>query len=724
MKKLLFLTFVLLMIVLTATAVPAKRGQYKMLTLADGTEVKAMLVGDEHGHYWLSEDGTAYLNVDGTYQVVDAETIAEKAKVRRLRVNTQRMERMRASRRVGEVGKYTGLKRGIIILVNFKNTTFNATHTNTLYQRIANEENFNEGDFQGSMVDYFKAQSRGKFELDFDVVGPVTVKNSSSYYGKNNSDGDDMHPAEMVIEAVNIVKDQVDDWKQYDWDNDGKVDQVYVVYAGKGEADGGSESTIWPHAYTLSDSKQYGDGTGPVTVAVGLKVDTYACGSELNGYGDIEGIGTMCHEFSHCLGYPDFYDIDYSGGWGMDCWDLMCSGSYNGEGFVPAGYTSYERWVAGWEEPIVLEDEDVNVSSLPSLQKSGQSYIIYNKKNRNEYFLLENRYQEDWDKELPGSGLLILHVDYNKSVWDQNQPNDDPNHQRMTWIQADNKLQTSRYGGAEYLTNAGLKTDLFPSGSNNSFNRSTTPAAKLFNNNIDGTKFLTSSVENITRNADGSIAFKFVAQYNSQGGGVTPDPNPNPNNDQSVVFYESFNLCGGKGGNDDNWETSVATAAFLPDNEGWAAAASYGGYQCARFGKRDKSGIAKTPLFTLTSNENTLTFKASAWGTDGKTLTLSSEGASVIIEPNEFTMKSGEWSTHTAKISGAGTISLVFTPEKRFFLDEVTVVDNIVATSITTVGIPASRPTGIYTLDGRYVGTDASVLPHGLYIINGKKIAK
>ena len=98
MKKLLFLTFVLLMIVLTATAVPAKRGQYKMLTLADGTEVKAMLVGDEHGHYWLSEDGTAYMNVDGTYQVVDAETIAEKAKVRRLRVNTQRMERMRASR--------------------------------------------------------------------------------------------------------------------------------------------------------------------------------------------------------------------------------------------------------------------------------------------------------------------------------------------------------------------------------------------------------------------------------------------------------------------------------------------------------------------------------------------------------------------------------------------------------------------------------------------------
>ena len=723
MRKLLFLASVLMMFALTATAVPAKRGMYKMLTLANGTEVNAKLVGDEHGHYWLAEDGTAYTKVDGTYQVADAETIAEKAKVRRQRVNAQRVKRMKASRRVGEVGSgYFGKKRGIIILVNFKNTTFNAKHTNALYQRIANEENFKEGDFRGSMADYFKAQSRGKFELDFDVVGPVTVKNNASYYGKNDSEGNDLYPGEMVCEAVKLAKDQVSDWKQYDWDNDGYVDQVYVVYAGKGEADSGEENTIWPHAYALSEAKGYGDGTGAVTVATGLKVDTYACGSELDGYNSIEGIGTMCHEFSHCLGYPDFYDIDYSGGWGMDVWDLMDQGSYNGEGFLPAGYTSYERWVAGWEEPIVLEDEDVTVNSLPSLQSSGQSYIIYNKKNRNEYFMLENRHQEAWDADLPGSGLLILHVDYNESVWAQNQPNDDPNHQRMTWIQADNKLQTARYDGTEYLTLAGLKTDLFPSGSNNSFNRSTKPAAKLFNNNIDGTKFLTSSVEDITRNADGSIAFKFVAQYNNQGGSVTPDPDKPTVGD--AVFYESFDQCAGKGGNDDEWGSSVASATFLPDIDGWVAAASYGGSQCARFGSSTKSGVAKTPLFTLTSDENTLTFKASAWGNDAKSLKLSAEGATVIIEPKEFTMTSGEWSTYTAKISGTGTISLVFTPGKRFFLDEVKVIDDVVATAITTVDTTVKRPAAIYTIDGRYVGSDASILGRGLYIINGKKVIK
>ena len=723
MKKLFILTSVLVMCALTVLAVPAKRGIYKMLTLADGTEVKASLVGDEHGHYWLTEDGTAYMDVDGTYQVVDAKAIIEKAKVRRQHVDTQRMKRMKASRRVGSVGNYTGKKRGIIILVNFKNTTLNAKHTNAFYQRIANEPNFKEGDFNGSMADYFKAQSRGKFELNFDVVGPVSVKNNASYYGKNDSNGDDMYPGLMVCEAVALAKEQVSDWKQYDWDDDGYVDQVYVIYAGQGEADSGVENTIWPHAFSLSEAKEYGDGTGAVTVATGLKVNTYACGSELNADSKIDGIGTMCHEFSHCLGYPDFYDTDYSGGWGMNCWDLMDSGSYNGDGYLPAGYTSYERWMAGWEEPIVLEDEDVNVSSLPSLQSSGQSYIIYNKKNRNEYYMLENRQQEAWDASLPGSGLLIVHVDYDASAWEQNQPNDDPKHQRMTWVQADNKLQTVRQYGQEVLTYSGMKTDLYPSGGNNSFNRDSKPAAKLFNNNVDGTKFLTSSVENITSNADGSIAFKFVAQYdNNQGGNVTPDPDPNP--DQTIVFYESFDQCNGKGGNDDEWSSSVASATFLPDVDGWAAAASYGGYKCARFGSSKKSGIAKSPLFTLTSNENTLTFKASAWGSDTKTLTLSAEGATVVIEPKEFTMTSGEWTTHTAKISGTGTVSLVFTPGKRFFLDEVKVVDNVVATSIATVGVPASRSTGIYTIDGRYVGTDASVLRHGLYIINGKKVVK
>ena len=380
MKKVLVTTMMLAM-TMAVMAVPAKKGMWKTITLADGSELRATLVGDEHGHFWKAENGQAYSLQNGVYVAVDAQQVIEKAKARRAKVNAKRVQR----RTFGHPTTITGNKKAIMILVNFSDVKYKASHTNALFQKIANEENYTEGKFKGSMADYFKAQSRGKFELDFDVVGPVTVSKKQSYYGQNDSDDNDMYPGELVVEAVNLAKQQITDWTPYDWDGDGYVDQVYVVYAGKGEADGGAETTIWPHAFDLNSAKKYGDGSGPVTVGTNLKVNSYACGPELNGTtGDITGIGVMCHEYSHCLGYPDFYDIDYSGGQGMGSWDLMDQGSYNGDSYVPAGYTSYERWFAGWETPVELSADDVEVTAMKSLQNGGESYIIYNDKNANE----------------------------------------------------------------------------------------------------------------------------------------------------------------------------------------------------------------------------------------------------------------------------------------------------------------------------------------------------
>ena len=723
MTKKLLATIALGMMTLTAIAIPAKRGLWRTLTLNDGTEVKAMLVGDEHGHFWKATDGTTYGMTANGYEMIDAQTVINKAKVRRHEVNSKRAKRLAGNTGAKKAqSNFTGVKKGLIILVNFSDKSFKTDNNKALYQRIANEKNFKYGKFTGSMCDYFLAQSLGQFELDFDIVGPYTVSQKYSYYGENDSNDNDKRPAEMVIEAVKKAKDDVTDWAQYDWNNDGEVDQVYLVYAGYGEADSGLEKTIWPHAYDLESAKFYGEGTGSVKVANNLVVNTYACGAELSANGNIGGIGTMCHEFSHCLGYPDFYDIDYSGGYGMDCWDLMDQGSYNNDGFTPAGYTSYERWVAGWTEPTVLETEDVTVDSMKSLQSSGESYVIYNKKNRNEYYMLENRQFDGWDKDLAGNGLLIIHVDYDEDVWFNNQPNDDPKHQRMQWVAADNKYQYQMYEGVKYLTWEGLADDPFPYKTTTAFNRSTKPAATLFNKNVDGTKYLTSSVENITRNADGTISFKFVADYQSQGGGNTGDTTKV--NVEGAVFYESFDQCAGTGANDDNWGSSVASSQFLADNDGWSADALYGGYQCARFGSSKKSGKATSPMITLTSNVNTVSFKAAAWGSDGTTLNLSATGATVTIDPAEFTMVGSEWTTFTATITGVGNINLVFTPAKRFFLDEVVVMDNTVQTGIATTEAATPKQTRIYTIDGRYAGSDANSLKHGLYIINGKKVVK
>ena len=500
--------------VTSAMAVPAKRGLTKELTLTDGTRVTATLVGDEHGHFWLAADGTAYQAVDGAdvYASVDRQQVIQKANAKRAASNARRMRRM-APCRVGEVGGITGQKKGLIILVNFSDESFQSSNNNALYQRIANEANFSYGDFKGSMRDYFYAQSEGQFELTFDVVGPVSVSKIQSYYGANDSDGNDKYPATMVIEALKKADSQVN-YADYDWDGDGEVEQVYVVYAGKGEADGGASTTIWPHEWELSSAATYGDGAGAQTLD-GVRINTYACGGELNGStGAVAGIGTMCHEFSHCLGYPDFYDTDYSGGQGMGYWDLMDSGSYNDDGYQPAGYTSYERWVAGWKTPTELTST-TQIDNMKALQTAGSNtYIIYNSGNSNEYYLLENRQKTGWDQSLPGEGLLILHVDYSASAWSSNTPNDDPSHQRMTWIAADNKYQYTTYQGTKYYSFDGMANDPFPYGSVNAFNASTTPAAKFYNKTADGTYYLDSSVENITQNADGTVSFKFRAASN------------------------------------------------------------------------------------------------------------------------------------------------------------------------------------------------------------------
>ena len=509
-----------MVVTVTMMAIPAKRGQWKTLILQDGTEVRATLVGDEHGHFWKAENGQTYAERGGVWVAVDGQQIIKKAKARRVKVNAQRVKR----RTFGHPTTILGKKKAIMILVNFKDKSFQSSHDNALFNRIANEEGFSEGNFKGSLADYFKAQSRGKFELDFDVVGPVTVTKKYSYYGENDDAGYDKYAGEMVCEAVELAKNEVQDWAPYDWDNDGYVDQVYLVYAGKGAADGGADDTIWPHAYDLYSAHHDGDGTGPVEVGTNLKVNSYACGPELDGQsGDINGIGVMCHEYSHCLGYPDFYDIDYSGGQGMGEWDLMDGGSYNDDGYQPAGYTSYERWFAGWEEPIELKADDVEVRGMKSLQNGGEFYIIRNDNNPDEFYLLENRQQDGWDASTPYAGLLILHCDYDAGVWEQNKPNDDPNHQRFTAVPADGEYTYEIWDGTKYYDAA----EPFPYGSVNAFNRKfktkddqAKNAARFFTKTSNGTYWMNGSVEEIKQNNDKTIDFDFVANFS---GGLQGD---------------------------------------------------------------------------------------------------------------------------------------------------------------------------------------------------------
>ena len=190
------------------------------------------------------------------------------------------------------------------------------------------------------------------------------------------------------------------------------------------------------------------------------------------------------------------------------------------------------------------------------------------------------------------------------------------------------------------------------------------------------------------------------------------------------LFYESFDKCSGKGGNDEIWNNKGAASQFVPDNEGWSVTSEkyFGGSQCATFGTNGVPGIVTTPLFLLDGTA-TLTFKAAAWNAEQCSMVLSVNGKSL----SSIDLGNKEWTEYTVEISGEGATSLTFQPTKnRFFLDEVKVVKQEDTTSIQGVvsrPLPTDRQ-GVWSLDGRYLGTYGSNLPPGIYIVNGRKVVK
>lgn len=686
-------------------AVPAKRGVWKTVKLADGSEVRVELRGDEYVSFWQAENGKKYVEQTGTgyYVQTDAETLRQKAAESRAKSPLRSPQRVS----IGDTDHpaFVGSKKGLIILVNFKDCKFAAGHDAEYYTHLANDLNFSSADgHRGSIRDFFLAQSEGQFDLTFDVVGPIELQYNMAYYGGHSVYGSkDKNAGAMVSEAVRGAAAQLGSMADYDWFGDGSVDQVFVLYAGYGEASGGDENTIWPHRSSIT----------PITVG-GKRVSVYACSNELNINNTPCGIGTFCHEFSHCLGLPDLYDTSYSGNYGMGTWDIMNSGCYNGNGYRPCGYSGYERNFCGWREPKYLT-ENTRVENLKGLSDGGDYYIIKNDANENEYYILENRTQTGWDSDLYGSGLLITHIDYNRTLWEYNMVNTvgdngriSNDHERYAIFLADNsKGETSV---------ADIAGDVYPSGSNNALADYTTPASTLYNPNKNGDLYMGKPVTNITRNSDMTISFDFADETNKE-----PDPLP-----EGVLFRETFDRSNGTGGNDGIWSgnSGVATGYFIPDNMGWTSVYKYGGNKCARFGTNAQRGIATTPDIEI-SGTTELSFLAAPWTGEAASVTLLVNEGNATLSQTSFSLEKGKWTECKTELTGEGKVKIQFRSNRaRFFLDEV-YVSEAGTNGIISVDNDTKGNTGrIYTTDGRYAGNDAGLLKPGIYVINGKKFVK
>lgn len=553
MKKTLLTALALVLGFTTALAVPAMRGVKKVITMADGSRVAAELRGDEFANYYQTADGRAIQQADGIYRFVSLDSIQAVREQLFLERNSARRGPARLPKT--NPNSFKGTRKGLVILVQFLNGP-EFIYGQKEYYDYFNKVGYNQYGMGGSVHDYFYEQSYGQFDLQFDVVGPIKVSHTESYYTTNN----DSYVGYMIEEAVKKADSQVN-YKDYDWDGDGFADQVYIIYQGYGEAQG-AENTIWPHEHSLTSSiigKSYMSQDG-------VRVNTYACSSELHGNGvddpgKIDGIGTACHEFSHCMGIPDFYDTRSEGtNWAMDVWDLMDYGCYNGDhGYVPCGYTSYERMFAGWLTPIEL-DQPTYISDMPCLSESPTAYIIYNKANPDEFYMLENHQKKNFDSAIYGHGLMVLHVDYDEGVWSSNKVNNTPSRQRMTLIVAD---------GIYGATGNNADGDLFPGSKNvTALTDDTKPAAILYTANTDGAKLMHAPITDIDE-TNGLISFSFKGGKPTIG---TPTSTAATNVDNDAMsFTANWQSVSGATGYDirltrttevDPWDTTLLAEDF------------------------------------------------------------------------------------------------------------------------------------------------------------------
>lgn len=507
--------FLSLLIAFYAAATWACRAWHEpvLIQQSDGTTLSILVHGDQHFSWRTTIDGVIIVEKNSNYYVgiIDTEgnltaspqlahDKAQRSAAEQQLANSQNRElyftkqyqalQAPLTRNMPIVpDAYTfphmGSPKVLVILAQYSDVKFTLPNPRKSFNQYLNSmedthQNFGNDEHRnfGSVKKYFSDMSYQQFTPQFDLYGPITLPQSMEYYGKGANESG-TQASNIVIDACKLMDDSLD-FSQYDSNKDGIVDLVYIIYAGYGENMGASTNTLWPKAFSISNH----------VTAEGKRIGRCGISNELIGNEAapatkrINGIGLFCHEFSHCLGLPDFYPTnknnktmfptkDAFDDQGMEAWSVMDYGCYVQNGYVPVAYTAWEREAMGWLKVNTLStSQDVELKSID--EEGGKAYRIMNDDDpsANDYYMLQHIQAHGWNKGIQTNGLLMYHINYNASEFSlsKNAPNNIKGKPRMTVVPADGKLLASYKIGAnvqaEEITPTtfyeSIKADVFP----------------------------------------------------------------------------------------------------------------------------------------------------------------------------------------------------------------------------------------------------------------------
>lgn len=266
--------------------------------------------------------------------------------------------------------------------------------------------------------------------------------------------------------------------------------------------------------YYLGQPILANNGTDTIDYPVSINSEMARVGEYLAG-----NLGTICHEFGHILGLPDLYDVS---GWsnGVGAWDIMGTGGWAPNptvgvpsGLLPTNFGAWPRYALGWVNPLVVTRPEsplvLRASEIDTTQYALDSLtMIKIPVSATEFFLVENRQQDilnrdtiyvdvedgvpisvdygEYDFFLPGSGILVWHVDDEivNAFWEDDEIQVNPRHKGVDLEEADGIQHFDAWYYADSLEYYGSRFDAFQlddtSGFNHHFGSFTNPNSDAY----------------------------------------------------------------------------------------------------------------------------------------------------------------------------------------------------------------------------------------------------